>query len=110
MWGLMREETPQWDPLSPLTAGHIQYALKGRVQQVVLNKACSFYQCVLNISLRISHNVTVQISLKMRPLGKSQPCRCAFSTTGGHSGFTWCSFVLEILVCSVILNFLHIDL
>lgn len=32
------------EPTPPLTAGHSQYALKGQVQQVFLNKACSFYQ------------------------------------------------------------------
>lgn len=44
----MREETLWWDPLSPhcLTAGHIQYALKGQVQQLLLNKAWSHQQQV----------------------------------------------------------------
>lgn len=32
------------EPTAPLTAGHILYALKGQVQQVFLNKACSLYQ------------------------------------------------------------------
>lgn len=48
-------------------------------------------------SLLISHNV--QISLETRPLGKSQTCRCAFSTTEGHCGIILCSCVLYWAIC-----------
>lgn len=89
------------EPTRPLTAGHIQYALEGQVQQVFLNKACSLHQWVPISSLLVFHKVTVQISLETRPLGKSQPCRCAFSTTEGRRGITLCSFVFDFRATGV---------
>lgn len=66
----MCEETPRWAPLSPysLPAGHIQDALKGQVQQVLLNKAWSHHQQAPIYSYLTSHNATEHTLLETRPL------------------------------------------
>lgn len=79
------------EPTSPLTAGYIQYALKGQVQQVSLNKVCSLHREVPLCSLRISNSHCPDF------LGNTPPGEITLTQTSqGHRRITWCSFVSAI--------------
>ena len=56
----MCEETPCWALFTPhpLTAGSIQYKLKGKIEQVFLNKAFPLYQWGPVSSMPTSNNVS----------------------------------------------------